>query len=81
MWSTMKHFQAKALGFFKLSRKKYDYVIVLPSTRLLEEVAKLVEQKKIRAVVDRIYPIAEASLAHQYVEDGHACGKVVIVIT
>ena len=81
LWSNLKHFRAKALRILKMSRKQYDYVIVMPSKSLLEKVARLVEEKKVRAVVDRIYPIAEIALAHRYVEDGHASGKVVIMIT
>lgn len=81
LWSHMKHIQAKALELARVSRRQYDFVIVMPSASLLEQVAKLVEQKKVRPVVDRVYPIAEASAAHRYVEDGHASGKVVIMVT
>ena len=33
---------------------------------------------KLRVIVDRIFPLREAAAAHEYLEDGHAIGKVVL---
>ena len=42
--------------------------------------AKLAEEGKLRPVVDRMYPLAEAPAAIAYQEQGHARGKVVLVV-
>ena len=52
----------------------------MPDRDSLEEVVRMVEQNEVRAVVDRIYPMAESAAAHRYVEEGHVKGKVVILI-
>jgi NADPH:quinone reductase-like Zn-dependent oxidoreductase len=42
--------------------------------------ADLLEAGKIRTVIDRRYPLAEAAEAIRYVEQGHAAGKVIITV-
>jgi NADPH:quinone reductase-like Zn-dependent oxidoreductase len=46
----------------------------------LEVLARLVDEKKLRPVVDRTYPLAEVRAAADYVEAGHAHGKVVLEV-
>ena len=41
---------------------------------------ELVEAGKIVPVIDRHYPLCEAAQALQYLEEGHARGKIVITI-
>jgi NADPH:quinone reductase-like Zn-dependent oxidoreductase len=46
----------------------------------LEYIRGLIEAGRIKPVIDRTYPIEKIDEAHQYVEQGHAKGKVIIKI-
>ena len=41
---------------------------------------KLIESGEIKPVIDRVYPLEKIAEAHQYVEKGHAKGRVIIRI-
>jgi len=41
---------------------------------------ELLESVKIKAVIDRKYPLAETAEAIRYLEGGHARGKIVITL-
>jgi NADPH:quinone reductase-like Zn-dependent oxidoreductase len=41
---------------------------------------ELVETGKVEPVIDRRYPLSEVPDALQYLEEGHARGKVVITV-
>jgi NADPH:quinone reductase-like Zn-dependent oxidoreductase len=46
----------------------------------LRTIAGLLESGKLRSVIDRRYPLAEAADAMRYLEAGRARGKVIITI-
>jgi NADPH:quinone reductase-like Zn-dependent oxidoreductase len=50
------------------------------SRDLLLALTELLEAGKVRPVIDRTYPLAEAADAVRYLALGHAAGKVVLVI-
>jgi NADPH:quinone reductase-like Zn-dependent oxidoreductase len=58
--------------------------MVLVNTRLsnddLHTLKGLLEDEKIRAIIDRIYELSETKEAIRYLEEGHAQGKVVIPV-
>jgi NADPH:quinone reductase-like Zn-dependent oxidoreductase len=56
----------------------YRYLFMHPSGRDLAQLSELIEQEKLKIIVDKTYPFARISEALAYVESGHAKGKVVV---
>ena len=57
-----------------------DHSARLRQTRLLEDGAKLFDAGRLRVIVDRVYPLAEAGEAHRALEAGEITGRVVLDI-
>ena len=58
----------------------YHLIFVHPNGRILQDVARLVDQDKIMPIIDRTFPLPQTAAAQEYLEKGHARGKVVIVM-
>lgn len=58
----------------------YRYLFMHPSGNDLSLLAGLVEQGKLKVIVDRTYPFAQIAEALDYVERGRAKGKVVVTM-
>src|SRR6201997_2362675 len=56
----------------------YRYLFMHPNGSELAELAELIEQGKLKVIIDRTYPFAQIAEALAYVESGHAKGKVVV---
>jgi putative PIG3 family NAD(P)H quinone oxidoreductase len=48
---------------------------------LESEIWPLVATGRIKPIVDRVFPLADAAAAHRYLESGDAIGKVVLTVT
>jgi NADPH:quinone reductase-like Zn-dependent oxidoreductase len=53
---------------------------VHPDAQELEELAKLIEAKKVKPIVSQTFPLADASKAHQQIETHHTAGKIVLTV-
>jgi NADPH:quinone reductase-like Zn-dependent oxidoreductase len=52
-----------------------------PDAKVLEELAKLIDAKKIKPVVSQVFPLAEAAKAHEQIATAHTRGKIVLKVT
>ncbi|MDB5466537.1 MAG: NADPH:quinone oxidoreductase [Phenylobacterium sp.] len=57
----------------------YRYLFMHPSGSDLAQLADLIEQGRLRVIIDKAYPFAEIAEALAYLERGRAKGKVVVV--
>ena len=46
----------------------------------LLRVLELVEAGKLRPIVDRVFPLKEAAVAHRYMEERRQFGKIVLAV-
>lgn len=58
----------------------YEVVFVKPDGAGLHRISQLVDEDKIRPTVEATFPLHEIAYAHDKVEQGHALGKIVILV-
>ena len=58
--------------------QKAKFILQKPNTQDLIYLKELIEAGKIRAVIDRTYPLQELAAAHGYSETGRAVGKIAL---
>jgi NADPH:quinone reductase-like Zn-dependent oxidoreductase len=72
--------QLRAAALSPFVRQKLGFFISKERPEDLEELRKLLEAGTIRLVVDKAFPLEEVPAAIQYLRDGRARGKIVVVI-
>lgn len=68
----------KISGLAKKRGASYGFLFVRADGHQLETIGKLLETSRIRPVIDKVYPFAQAKDALAYLEEGRATGKVVL---
>ncbi|HKE33442.1 MAG TPA: NAD(P)-dependent alcohol dehydrogenase [Candidatus Angelobacter sp.] len=68
----------KALVLSKFVKQKLVMFVTKESKENLTMMGELMEQGKVRPVIDRCYILSEVPEAIRYLEEGHARGKVVV---
>lgn len=61
-------------------RRSYGWALFEPDRAALEMLAGLAGEGKVKAVIDRTYPLSDIAGAQEYVERGRAKGKVIVDI-
>jgi alcohol dehydrogenase len=59
----------------------YRFLFMHPSGSDLAQLAELIEQGRLKVIVDKTYPFAKISEALAYVESGRTKGKVVVTMS
>ena len=51
-----------------------------PDGAMLADLGKLIEDGKVKPVIDSTYPMEQTADAYAALKDGHAIGKIVVTI-
>ena len=57
-----------------------DSMMAHPDAHVLEELTRLIEEKKLTPIVSETFPLAAASKAHEQIETHHTRGKIVLKV-
>ncbi len=77
-------FQMLCTSIFSTKKAKFSATGMrsVPELReLLSELKAFLEERKIKMIIDKRYPLIEVSAAHTYVDKGHKKGNVVLTIS
>lgn len=64
----------------KAKNAEYKFIFMHPNGAHLNEIKELIEDGKIRPIIDKVYPFNESIKAFKHLETGRAKGKIVIKI-
>jgi alcohol dehydrogenase len=70
----------KANKLAKKANVNYRFFFMKPSGEQLSQITKLIEDGKIKPVIDKEFSLADAQKAMDYLEAGHSRGKVIVKI-
>ena len=54
------------------------YLFIGPNAPVLTEIARLIDEGRVRPVIGEVMPLAEARRAHELSQTGHAKGKIIL---
>lgn len=89
----LDEFSAKTLGMSdyklpealaKVSRDRkadYKFILMHPNGAHLNEIKLLIEDEKIKPIIDRVYPFSESVEAFKHLATGRAKGKIVVKVS
>jgi NADPH:quinone reductase-like Zn-dependent oxidoreductase len=60
--------------------QKLVFFIAKPNKPDLEVLSRMLESGQVKPVIERTYDVSETGAALRYLGDGHARGKVVIIV-
>lgn len=69
-----------AAVYSRFVKQKMGMMMAQPSTQDLTLLADMVQSGKLKTVIDRTYKLEQTAEAAGYLEEGHARGKVIIVV-
>ena len=80
--SSLQMFQAMFIAplISKTGDKKMKFLSAKVDQNDLNFLREIIEAGKLKPVIDRRYPLSETADAFRYIDEGHAKGKVVIVV-
>lgn len=56
----------------------YEYLFTVADGAVMDEIRQLAERRELTPVIDKVFPFEKADMAMEYLEAGHAMGKVVV---
>ena len=59
---------------------RFEYLFMRPDGEQLARIAALLDEGKLRPIIDRTFPLAETKAALAYSEAGRATGKIVVTV-
>lgn len=63
-----------------VGKRRFTTFMQKPNQEDLMLMKALIEEGKVKPIIDRTYSLSEVPKAFQYFEEGHSQGKVIIVI-
>lgn len=69
------------LGGLSSRNQTLHGIFLMREGERLREMARLIDQGKLRSLVDRVLPLADVRQAHERLDSGHGTGKIVLRVT